>query len=187
MPLALNIIHALLVHMSKVNHSDFSATSINVCSYSSSNCGSGKLKSFKVIAPLETTTIRYSDAAKDYRVNKAKYYGVIKRSIKEPKPNLETTSINNLSLPTSTPKKPCSHCGQQHWSWTCPMRSEEEKLQDAVNYSIRRGAPKKQNGMPELNFGNLTPKQLSSRTLLPFGHRISDHRRAPSEWAISLS
>ena len=58
--------------------------------------------------------------------------------------NNANENIQNLSLPTSTPKKPCNHCGQQHWSWTCPMRSEEDKLQDAVNYSIRRGTQKKQ-------------------------------------------
>ena len=64
---------------------------------------------------------------------------------------LDATSISHLSLPTSTPKNPCSHCGQQHWSWSCPSRSEEEKLQDAVNYTIRRASPKKQVRLTLLN------------------------------------
>ena len=62
--------------------------------------------------------------------------GKEKEAIAATKNNLDATSIAHLSLPTSTPKNPCSHCGQQHWSWSCPSRSEEEKLQNVVKAEI---------------------------------------------------
>ena len=60
------------------------------------------------VFPIVTSTAKNADVTKEVLAIEVRF---------------DTTSIANLSLPTSTPKKPCSHCGQQQWSWTCPMRS----------------------------------------------------------------